>query len=140
MKKVLIFLLIGFTILHAADKLYGKAKISEVRSIYDGDTFKCTIKSWPVIIGEDIGVRVAGVDCPEMRDPNPEIKAKAQEAKQYTVARLREGKNIWLMNMRRDKYFRILADVSIDGKDLGKELIEKGLAKPYDGGTKEAWE
>jgi micrococcal nuclease len=139
MKKILIICLIAISAVYAVDKTYGKAKITEVRSIYDGDTFRCTIKSYPKIIGDDISVRVAGIDCPEMTDKRPEIKALAQQAKQYTVARLREGKIVWLMNMRRDKYFRILADISIDGKDLAKELIEKGLAKPYDGGTKEAW-
>lgn len=139
MYKLIGVLLICFSVVYAADKIYGNAKITEVRSIYDGDTFKCSIKSWPKIIGEDIGIRVAGIDCPEMKDKDPEVKALAQQAKQYTVARLREGKVIWLKNMRRDKYFRILADVYIDGKNLATELIEKGLAKPYDGGTKEEW-
>ena len=34
---------------------------------------------------------------------------------------------------------RILADVQVDGVSLGEELIKKGLAKPYDGGTKSGW-
>ena len=139
MKKLILIYLICTTALFAEEKTYGNAKITEVRSIYDGDTFRCTIKSYPKIIGDDIGVRVAGIDCPEMTDKRPEVKALAQQAKQYTGTRLREGKVIWLKNMRRDKYFRILADVSIDGKYLASELIEKGLAKPYDGGTKETW-
>lgn len=67
----------------------------------------------------------------------PEMKELARKAKQYTVQRLREGKVIELKNLRRDKYFRILAKVIVDGKDLGKELIEQKLAKPYEGGTKE---
>jgi len=67
------------------------------------------------------------------------VKAKAREAKQYTVKRLREGKKIELLELRRDKYFRILARVMIDGEDLGAELLKAGLAKPYDGGTKETW-
>lgn len=139
MKKLILICLIAVTSIYAADKIYGKAKVTEVRSIYDGDTFRCTIKSYPTIIGNDIGVRVFGIDCPEMTDKNPEIKALAQQAKQYTVSRLREGKSVWLVNMRRDKYFRILAEVKIDGKDLAQELIAKGLAKAYDGGTKEEW-
>ena len=67
------------------------------------------------------------------------MKAKAREAKQYTVKRLREGKKIELLELRRDKYFRILARVMIDGEDLGAELLKAGLSKPYDGGTKETW-
>jgi len=38
--------------------------------------------------------------------------------------------------MRQDKYFRILVDVEVDGQDLGKRLIEAGLAGPYDGGKR----
>jgi endonuclease YncB( thermonuclease family) len=41
--------------------------------------------------------------------------------------------------MQRGKYFRIVADVFVDGSNLGQELIERGLAKPYDGGTKPKW-
>ncbi len=131
--------LVCFLSVYAQDKMYGKVRVSKVMSIYDGDTFKVTISSWPSIAGDNVGVRVKGIDCPEMRDDDPKVKELAQQAKQYTVKRLREGKIIWLKNIQRDKYFRILADVEIDGKDLGKELLEKSLAKPYDGGTKEEW-
>jgi len=31
-----------------------------------------------------------------------------------------------------------LANVFADGVDVGKELLDKGLAVPYDGGTKKA--
>jgi micrococcal nuclease len=139
MKKLLLIYLICTTALLAEEKTYGTVKDITITSIYDGDTFKCNIKGYPSIIGEQIGIRVLGVDCPEMKDKRPDIKAKAQEAKQYTVKRLREGKVIELVDMRRDKYFRICAVVRIDGKDLGQELIAKGLAKAYDGGTKETW-
>ena len=40
--------------------------------------------------------------------------------------------------MRRDKYFRILAGIRADGRDVGRMLIEAGLAVQYDGGTKTA--
>lgn len=139
MKNFLIVCLFFTFTIYAAEKLYGDANNVKVVSIYDGDTFKCSIKDYPTIIGDNIGIRIAGIDCPEMTDKRTAIKALAQQAKQFTVARLREGKVVNLLNMRRDKYFRIIADVKIDGKDLAKELIDKGLAKPYDGGTKEAW-
>ena len=51
----------------SAPKEYGNAVVSEVRSVYDGDTFKASIDSWPPIIGKSIGIRVAGIDTPEMR-------------------------------------------------------------------------
>jgi endonuclease YncB( thermonuclease family) len=38
-----------------------------------------------------------------------------------------------------DKYGRILASVFCDHRDLAKLLLEKKLAKKYDGGKKEKW-
>ena len=123
----------------APPKTYGNAIVAEVTSIYDGDTFRCNIKGYPAIIGERIGIRVAGIDTPEMKDKRPEIKALARKAKQFTVEKLRGAKVIELKNMKRGKYFRIVAEVWVDGKNLGQLLIEKGLAKPYDGGKKMEW-
>jgi endonuclease YncB( thermonuclease family) len=122
------------------NKVFGNAMVAEVTSIYDGDTFRCNIAGYPEIIGERIGIRVAGVDTPEMRDNRPHIKKLAQKAKQFAVARLRSGERIELRNMKRGKYFRIVAEVYIGGKDLGQELIAAGLAQPYDGGRKSKWQ
>jgi len=52
---------------------------------------------------------------------------------------LRLADVIKLTNLRRDKYFRLLAEVSIDGEDLGYSLIKNDLARPYDGGKKIGW-
>ena len=41
---------------------------------------------------------------------------------------------IALRNMERGKYFRIDADVIVDGESLGDMLIEAGVAVRYDGG------
>ena len=81
-----------------------------------------------------------GIDTPEMRDKRPHIKKIAQKAKQFAVELLRSGDPVELRNMKRGKYFRIVADVYIGGRSLGEELIRAGLAKPYDGGKKIQWE
>jgi endonuclease YncB( thermonuclease family) len=134
------FLVIGSTALAGSPKVYGDAVVAEVTSIYDGDTFRCNLEGYPPIAGEGISIRINGIDTPEMRDNRPKIKALARKAKQYTVQRLREGKQIILRNMQRGKYFRIVADVYVDDCSLGQELISAGLAKPYDGGKKPKWE
>ena len=123
----------------AADTTYGTVTVSEVVAIYDGDTFTANIAGWPPLIGERVKVRVAGIDCPEMRDDRPEVKALARKAKQFTVARLRAAQTIELRDMRRGKYFRILADVYCDGESLAEALLAAGLAKPYEGGTRPEW-
>ena len=38
--------------------------------------------------------------------------------------------------MERGKYFRIVADVYVDGENLAEALIDSGMAVKYDGGKK----
>lgn len=111
----------------------------EVVSVYDGDTFNADIDGYPAIIGHHIGVRINGIDTPELKDKRPAVKRLAVKAREYAARRLEHGDVVELRNMERDKYFRIVADVYVDGVSLGGELLDNGLAKPYDGGTKSGW-
>lgn len=124
----------------ATPKIYGGAVVEEVTSIYDRDTFRCNIAGYPNIIGERIAIRINGIDTPEMRDNRPPVTALARKAKEYTVQRLREGRHIVLRNMKRGKYFRIVADVYVDGRSLAGEVISQGMTKSYNGGIKPKWE
>ena len=45
---------------------------------------------------------------------------------------LSDAKTIELKNPQRDKYFRVLAEVWIDGESLGEKLKSEGLAKEYE--------
>jgi micrococcal nuclease len=49
---------------------------------------------------------------------------------------LKDAEQITLKNMQRGKYFRIAADVIVDGENLGGLLVEVGMAVRYDGGKK----
>lgn len=118
---------------------YGRVTVDEVRSIYDADTFHVTINDWPDIIGKSMSIRVLGVDAPEMRGKCQSEKLAARRAKQHTVELLRSAKVIELTNMKCGKYFRILANVMIDGKSLADSLIKNGFARPYDGGKRGGW-
>ena len=60
-------------------------------------------------------------------------------AKQYAVQVVRAAKLVELRNIKRGKYFRLLADVYADGKNLAEGLIESGHAIAYDGGKRSAW-
>ena len=123
----------------AKSKNYGNVFVSEVRSIYDADTFRASIDGWPDIIGESMPIRVNGIDAAEMRGKCQKEKDMARAAKKATVAMLREAKQIELRNMKRGKYFRIIADVYVDGKNLGEALVRQGLAREYHGGKREGW-
>ena len=52
---------------------------------------------------------------------------------------MENAKKINLKNVDRGKYFRILADVEYDGKDLSSFLINNNFAVPYSGGIKSNW-
>ena len=123
----------------AADKRFGDVVVSEVTSIYDADTFRVNIKGWPDIIGQHMSIRVLGVDAPEIRGKCEAEKIAARKAKQFTVQALRSAHSIELRNIKRGKYFRILADVYIDGENLAQALISARHARVYDGGTRASW-
>lgn len=127
------------TIMAGSDKSFGTVEVSEVTSIYDGDTFRVNIKNYPPIVGERIGIRVNGIDTPEMRGKCEQEKKAAQAAKQFTVDKLRNAKKIELRNMKRDKYFRILADVFVDGENLAALLLKAKHGIEYHGDTKQGW-
>jgi len=134
---LILFFILVTTNVHAKD--YGNTIVSEVTSIYDADTFRVTIKGWPKVSGERIPVRIKGIDAPEIRGKCQAEKVAARKAKQFTVKELRSAKVIELKNMERGKYFRILANVYVDGKSLGDALISAGHARAYDGGTRGGW-
>ena len=134
--KFILLTLVSFSV-NATE--YGNATVSEVRTIFDGDSFRADINGWPDIIGKSVPIRILGIDTPEMRGKCEAEKILARQAKQHTVALLRSGKVIELKNTRRGKYFRILANVIIDGESLADSLLKNGLARLYDGGRRVGW-
>lgn len=103
---------------------------------YDGDTITFNINGVHPLIGDHIGIRVNGVDTPEIKGKTECEKKRAKEVKAFVQAKLELAKRIDLINLDRGKYFRIVADVIIDGENLSEILIKEKYAYPYDGGTK----
>ena len=104
---------------------------------YDGDTIKVDIPGFHALFGAGITVRLYGVDAPELKSRNKCERQKALEAKKLVYGILMNAKVLDLKQTRRDKYFRILARVYADGVDVSQKLIEKKLAYPYFGCTKD---
>ncbi len=121
----------------AKPRVYEPVVVSRVVSVYDGDTFHVDIDGWPDIIGKNIGIRVLGIDTQEIKDKDNNKKIKALAAKHLASDVIYCAEKITLKNLKRDKYFRILADVECDGKNLAKIMLDSGLAVEYYGGTKE---
>lgn len=103
---------------------------------YDADTVTFNIPNIHPLFGRKINIRVQGVDTPEIRTKNKCEKEKARYAKRLVTNLLKRAKRIDLENIQRGKYFRVVADIRIDGKYLSKYLLKNGLAYPYFGRTK----
>lgn len=139
-KKYLIFsilMVLICTTLNAAEKSYGNFYSIEVVSNYDGDTITVNINGIPALFGDHISVRVFGIDTPEMKGECEKESQLAHEAKEYVHSVLEANDlRVNLINIKRDKYFRILADVQVGKDSLSKLLLDKGYAVEYSGGTK----
>ena len=103
---------------------------------YDGDTCTFTIPGVHPLFGEKISVRIAGIDTPEIRGKCQKEKALAMQARNLVTRMLGQARRIDLLDAQRGKYFRIVARVAADGRDIGASLINRGLAVEYDGGKK----
>ncbi|RME17004.1 MAG: thermonuclease family protein [Bdellovibrio sp.] len=103
---------------------------------YDADTITFNIPGVHPLFGKKINIRVLGVDTPEVRTKNACEKQKARNAKRLVENLLKRAHRIDLLNVRRGKYFRIVAEVKVDGVLLSHYLLKNGLAYSYDGGKK----
>jgi micrococcal nuclease len=103
---------------------------------YDADTVTFDIPGVHPLIGKNISVRVRHVDAPEMRGHLPCEKQAARTARKLVENLLQNAKRIDLVDVGKDKYFRILADVVVDGQLLKDVLIKNRMVYGYEGGTK----
>ncbi len=103
---------------------------------YDGDTCMMSLPGIHPLFGDHIPVRLAGIDTPEMKGRCERETQLARQARDLVRSALSRADTIHLRRASRDKYFRIDARVIANGQDLSAVLIERGLAVPYDGGTK----
>lgn len=107
-----------------------------IASVYDGDTFKINLNCSVAVYCEKVPVRVRHVDCPEIKGKTAKEKKLAQKAKAFTKKFLSQSP-VSLSNCGRDKYFRLLCDVTNgQGENLADELIRANLGYAYEGGKK----
>jgi len=102
-----------------------------VKRVYDGDTFYVNVYRVHSLFGDDLGVRVKGVDTPELKGGTPETKAEGIKARDFTIAFLNKTKKVDLRNCIKGQFFRIICDVYSHNKSLGDALTKAGLAKVY---------
>lgn len=95
--------------------------------VIDGDTVKVDINGMHPLFGSNISVRVAKIDVPEKKcQPGRWAAGKHFAEKMFKATR-----NIKLTECTRGKYFRIVCDIELDGKDFGSMMRWAGFAMPY---------
>jgi micrococcal nuclease len=115
-------------------------RVKEVLKVVDGDTIDVIID-----LGFDVSftsrVRLAGIDTPESRTTDAREKILGVEVKDYLKKALEGATDIVIRTEKADsseKYGRILGWLFINRQtdSLNMELVNKGYAWAYDGGTK----
>ncbi len=104
----------------------------EFVSCYDGDTCKFNIANLPDVFGQKLPVRLRGIDTPEIRGKCNKEKELAYKARDFIRFLLNKAETIELRNISRGKYFRIVADIYADNKNVSEMMLFNGHARPYE--------
>ena len=112
--------------------------IKEVVKVVDGDTIDIII-DLGFSLSKKERVRLAGIDTPESRTRDLDEKKLGIEAKEFLERRLSDGVSSGLkVKTEKDgKYGRMLGWIICGETNINKEMIHRGYAWEYDGGTKE---
>lgn len=103
---------------------------------YDADTIMVNIPAVPNVFGYHVPVRLAHVDSPEITSTDSCSRTVAVRGRELVANMLSVANQIDLVNVKRDKYFRLLAEVRVSGVLLHEYLLERNLVVPYEGGPK----
>lgn len=113
--------------------LYPDLIVESIASVYDGDTFRANISDVTPLLGDALPIHLRGVDTPEIRGKCDKERLLAHDARSLLFNFLTAATTIELRNIKRGKYFSVVADVYIDELDIKMILINDGLGVPYDG-------
>jgi len=133
--KLLTAFLLLFTSLSANAESYyvsnNPATVSNVVEVIQGHKFIVDIAE-PHPLAGNITIFLAETYSPKVETPCVKESELGVQAKEYVVQQLATAKNIKLTHYRKTSKGAI-AGVSLDGLDLGQNLIQKGLAsEEYD--------
>jgi len=111
----------------------------EVMHVYDGDTITIVSKlPYDASPLYRFSVRLAGIDCAEIKGKTERERELAQEAKN-ALQKLILNKVVALKNLKTEKYGRVLADVYLGDLHVNQWLLDNNYAVQYSGGKKTDW-
>jgi endonuclease YncB( thermonuclease family) len=114
MKKLAFLCLLFFTLVSFAEELIGK-----VIKVTDGDTITALDSN-----NQKHKIRLKGIDAPESQQTYGDISTQS-------LSELVYDKEVFVNWDKKDKYYRILGKVIVDGRDINYEQLKKGLAWYY---------
>jgi len=136
-KTALVLAMFGF-----ASIAYANPYDMKVTKVTDGDTIRVEAPWLLPELGDDIALRIMGIDTPE-KGGRAKCEAEAAlgaEATEFAKSVIAVGDVVQVNVLQWDKFGgRIDADVFVDGENFAQMQIERGLAVPYDGGKKAPW-
>lgn len=138
MKKIVLFL----TALCASTAAYANPYDWKVVRVIDGDTVVVEAPWVPVELKQEIAIRILGIDTPEKggRAACPAEAELGAKATAFAKKVIKPGQVIQVNLLHWDKFGgRVNGTITVDGQDFAQMQIDKGLARPYDGGKKKSW-
>ena len=114
MKKIIFLIFLFFSLVSLAEELIGK-----VIKVSDGDTITVIDNN-----NQKHKIRLKGIDAPESQQVYGDISTQS-------LSELVYDKEVIVNWDKKDKYYRILGKVIVDGKDANYLQLKKGLAWYY---------
>ncbi len=111
--------------------------IKEIVKVVDGDTIDIII-DLGFSLSKKERVRLAGIDTPESRTRDLKEKEFGLEAKAFLARRLEDGmvSGLKVKTEKDGKYGRMLGWIICGKENINEEMVYRGYAWEYDGGTK----
>ncbi len=98
--------------------------------VVDGDTIHTRV-DLGLDCSIELTVRLSGIDAIELREPG------GKDARAWLAQQLAGEFTLRTEKDRREKYGRYLGLILLDdGTDVNDELVQRGYARPYDGGKR----
>lgn len=108
--------------------------------VIDGDTFSLMVKNAPSEFLRSISLRLAEIDCAELRDNEVAYRMLAIAAKNRAENLISNAKKIEIKFLKASGGFgRKSGHIIIDGRDLGQLLIAEHLAIKSNGTSRPDW-
>ncbi|MGH2271184.1 Ada metal-binding domain-containing protein [Anaerohalosphaeraceae bacterium U12dextr] len=114
---------------------YGRAVVQAVIRVDAQCRIYCDIADWPAIIGRDMPVQIRGLEPQQAFDLTVRqyildmLNAALRKKPVPSDPNQPQVPQVLLTSIQRGQSFCLVADVEVEGRDLGQMLVEKGYAK-----------